>query len=463
MTAFSPYLVPTVSRNQRIDPAKVLLIINSDSALSPQVADYYQTARGLGGHRLSFALGSNPAATIASTTRYQDIVVPVANYIAAHGIEAVILSAECPAKMAAGDNYPVSAEAVLGAARYWQGRGSLGVMSYGLNLGAVLGGGHHPALNSAGGAYDTYSGLSYSTGLAGGSPVTPDGNAYDVAMQLDPWWLKQAPLVVPWGRIGYPAYGGALAERFVETKRMIDDCIWAEQQPAGPRDYFAMIADYSGNGRHQWQWYAWQMMQAAGHYCRYAMESNTGLNGAAELAWFGKHPDIDWAAFKAGAAPVAADCYLGSIIRNLAVGDVYANSLTPKRGAWAFNWTSSGNFFVANLIAKGGCAGIGPAMEPYNVGMPDDGSVLTAALRGYSLMEINWLVSPASWAMTAWGDPLYRPFPAPEINDGLLMTLTNATPSRTASVMPSNRTVTAVNTAQALTNTTPQRTATWQP
>jgi len=465
MAVIGDYLAPPVSADQRIDPAQVLLIVNSDSGISAAVADYYQAARGLGSHRLSFALGANPANNIAAANRYADIIVPVADYIAAHGIQAVICSAGVPAKFNdgntnpgfnSGNPYGISTDAMLGAARYWQALGGLGAAAYGRDLQTVLAG-HDPAKNSVGTSYTTAS----STALTGATPVTPNGNGYPVAMTFDPWWLRQGGAIIPWGRIGFPAYDGAAAETYPATVRMIDDCLWAEAQGRRSVDYFAMIADYSGNGKHPWQWYAWQMMQAAGHQCRYAHETNTGIN-ATESAWFGQAHDVDWQAFKAGTAPVAADAYLGSIIRNLPVGDAYANSLQPKRGAWAFNWTSNGNRFVANLINRGGAAGIGPAMEPYNIGMPDDGSVIAAALRGYSLGEINWLVSPASWAMTAWGDPLYRPFPAQGLVDGVSLAVTDATPARHAQPIDITRSATTTPVARGLTHTTPARTALWQ-
>lgn len=462
MATIADYLRPVRNPNDGIDPANVLLIVNSDAELSGQVADYYQTARGLGAHRLSFALGSNPNTTYSSASRYADIIVPVANYIEAHGIEAVICSASCPARFLAklsGADYPVSFESILAASRYWKSLGGIQSVNYGIDLTAILPTGHNPAANSTGADYSTFHGSGGNT--PGVTPTTPNGLGYDVAMTLDPYWIKHGPPIVAWGRLGFPAFDGAPAESYAETVRMIDDCLWAESQCKRIVDYFAMIADYSGNGRHQWQWYAWQAMKAAGHNCRYAHETNTGIN-ATESAWFGQAHDVDWQEFKAGTAPVAADCYVGSIIRNLAVGDAYANSLQPKRGAWAFNWTSQGNRFVANLIAKGGAAGIGPAMEPYNVGMPDDGSVISAALRGYSLAEINWLLSPASWAMTAWGDPLYRPFAALGLTDGNLLTVANATPAKTIGHAGIDHAAMHATPARAATNMTPTRTATWQ-
>ena len=312
---------------------------------------------------------------------------------------------------------------------------------------------------------------------------TPDSNGYYVAQTLDSNGYKQhAGSIVPWGRVGYPFTAGVVEtfgdNAYHDVKRMIDDCIFAEQQAISGKSLALGFGDYTAQGIHQLQWYAWLFAQAAGlqtnvYTCDAAGTGARGLPTAVRnnlTSWLGKGaPDYNSAAVFAGAATIAADVYLGSAVINDGVAGSgsspyknYWTSLLPKRGAWAFNWCSSGNQFVENLIRRGGAAGIGPVQEPYTIGIPEDASVMSIALKGYSLAEILYHCCLPGWAMTAYGDPLYRPFPALGLSDGIHQTLAHVTPLRNAAVTLSNRAVTAINKSRVLANATPQRVATWQ-
>jgi hypothetical protein len=185
--------------------------------------------------------------------------------------------------------------------------------------------------------------------------------------------------------------------------------------------------------------------------------------------WLGQPaPDYVSADVYNGIATIAADVYLGSAVINDGIGGTtgygkYWTSLAPKRGAWGFNWCSFGYEFIGNLIRRGGAAGIGPSKEPFAGGLPEDASVMALALQGYSLAEINWLLQPTTnFAMTAWGDPLYRPFPALGLGDGITLSVADQTPARWADMALSARTVAVSAPLRTLSDVTPHREAAWQ-
>ncbi len=465
---------------------KVLLLVNSDNILSSQVADYYQAARGLANHRLT--LTSAQMAAIATNGQ----LAVVSDYITDNNIRAVIATPGCPNTVLFNGMQATLEELCADSNRIITTNSSfLTPWQY------------FPFINtSSGGQYRPPSGYTmYSD--PDNNFKTPDGNGYYIAYHADTDYLvnrRPAPqgsayamdgryfvnlfssiTVIPtilWGRLGFPQFGGMVAETFAETKRMIDDCIWAEQQDIKSKVLALGFGDYTAQGMHQLQWYAWQFAKAKGMQANYwtCDAAGTGQRGLPAAVknnlnlWLGKQPDYSSASVYAGTASIAADAYLGSAVINDGIAGngstAYKNywtSLAPKRGAWCFNWCSSGNQMVGNVILRGGAAGIGPNKEPFTGGLPEDGSVMALALQGYSLAEINWLMQPSSnYAMTAWGDPLYRPFPAHGLADGQFLTLINSTPLHAANNQQILRVAGLLAHDRALTNITQARGAAWR-
>lgn len=483
MTSAAGYTLVTPKRPSLVD--KVLLLVNSDSALSGQVADYYQAARGLFDHRITLTGGQ--LAAISTNGKLAE----VHNYITAHNIKAVLATPGCPSTVLFnGFNATLEALCADSHRIVTTSASLLTTWQYFPFIATSAGGQYRPPTG-----YTMYADPHNSL-------KTPDGNGYYVAYDADTDYLdnrrpKQkgnayfidgqyvfypdASTSMPailWGRLGFPQFGGMPAETFAETKRMIDDCLWAEQQDMAGKSLALGFGDYTAQGMHQLQWYAWQFAQAKGLQTSYwtCDAAGTGARGLQAVvknnltAWLGKQPDYNSAAVYAGAASIAADCYLGSAVINDGIAGTgstayknYWTSLAPKRGAWCFNWCSSGNQMVGNVILRGGAAGIGPNKEPFTGGLPEDGSVMALALQGYSLAEINWLMQPSSnYAMTAWGDPLYRPFPVQGLVDGEFLTLANATPARIASYQATPHAVEMSTKGHTLTNITPLRSATWR-
>ena len=89
-------------------------------------------------------------------------------------------------------------------------------------------------------------------------------------------------------------------------------------------------------------------------------------------------------------------------------------------GAFAYHlhsWSaaslrSTNRNWVGPLLAKGVTATMGCVSEPYLVGTPDIGVVITRLIYpGFSLGEAGWAGQGfLSWQTTVVGDPLYRPF-----------------------------------------------------
>jgi hypothetical protein len=461
MTTIQDYLIPKVF--DTLDLSKVLLILNSSVSWDADIATYYQNARGLTvDHRLSFSA----AELAAPLGTGNPILNTVANYITYYGIKAVFCMPNIPQTV--GHLYSfVGAEsccfdAVFGAAIHF--KNDIGYFGYVMaNLVPLV-----AAFVDGGANYLNPSGTA-TTPQASMTLKTPDGNGYNVIKTVDP--SKFLPgngsnYVIAWGRLGYPYWNDATAiahsigkaQTYADVKRMIDDCIYAESQPIASKTFCLGFGDYVQQGTHVHQWYSWQFAKTAGLQCKvYTNDAaGTGLHGLPTnvrnnlTGWLGQpNPDYDSTAVFNGTASLVADYYSGGAVLNDGIAGVfdgvfgtsdpyaqYYNSLAPKRGAWAFNWCSAGQWFVENLIRKGGAAGIGPVFEPYTIGLPDEASVISLALKGYSLCEILLYGGPLGWAMTAFGDPMYRPFKytPPNLIIGLANTFEVFTASNTLAV-----------------------------
>lgn len=447
MNQFSPFISQKIAHDQRIKTAKTLLIYNTDSALSLQIADYYQTVRSIG-HKLGLAIGL--LSTVVANDVYADVVLPVASYIEQHNIEAVIVSVDCPMFFDAVDSgfqYGTknSFDALLGGALYCQAIGGLPLAGeWRLNA--------NEAITAKG-----FTGLSRTSTAPASEPVAPNGESYDVIISASLDKMRDgSSLFRPFGRIGVPTYSGTAAETYTETVRMIDDAIWAEQQNTvkhiaiGVHNRVNRIAP-------PWQWMAYEFAQAAGHTTDFYVNSY----GVTDQSWFDKAPAWHYSNILAGTESVVADAYIGGALVNLDINHSFKNSLSPKRGAWGWDGTSYNFEQVAALIEKGGCAGIATIQEPFENSLIDAASLMSLALKGWSLIEINYLGQNQFWRMSVYGDPLYRPFPAIGLIDGELSTITDQTPEKSVVINTAAQNISLTNSNYQISENTPSRIATW--
>ncbi len=384
---------------------KVLLIVNSDVALSETIADYYVTARGLNpAHRLTFAAGTGNKWTGTGADFYSNVVTTVADYINAHDIRAVICSAGVPVYAPKYDDDP--AQDLLTA-------NTLGHAGGCQLLGKTPEGGGNAQHWAHGYASAGTGCLIQPTKLnecrlARWEINHAAGGLEEYHPEVTPWRVLRNRWVVPFGRLGLPNVSGAPAETESETKRMIDDAIACEQYRGVP-DKTVLI------GRHDRVRPDITALQ--GEQVRRAMAARgidvQHMTNTIDAVWDDTFlPDtVDYTDFMAGSLNLDIWGLLGSAIMNEAVGAAWVNSCTFARGAWCYESTSAGFNTVINVITNGGCAGFGALYEPWSSGVPRIELVGKLLLQGKSMAEacaMGWV--KAGWAVDCFGDPLYRPF-----------------------------------------------------
>lgn len=72
---------------------------------------------------------------------------------------------------------------------------------------------------------------------------------------------------------------------------------------------------------------------------------------------------------------------------------------------------SPGDSWVSTFLAKGATVSFGPVYEPYLIGTIDLDIFMDRLLKGYNFAEAAYMATPfLSWQMVFVGDPLYTPF-----------------------------------------------------
>jgi hypothetical protein len=381
-------------------------------------------------------MGANPS-VVDGVNVFNTMIVPVADYCIANNIDAVFCSAHVwPLFLCAGSGAGIgdyiSTDAAFGAAKYFKAQGNLNLPGSAITT-SELYGTPYAVVDNFGGVLE-HPGES----RTGGEPLAPNGLSYEVAKTLIPRF-KERLSILPWGRIGLPKFTSAtVAESLAETQRMVGDALWREGQSSA-RNIVIGVGGNVGRISAPWQWMAHEMAKAAGHSTNHIL---AGYTSGTNQSWFGEAATWTQANVLAGTANVPGDAYLGGAIGNPAdTVTTLNNSLFPNRGAWGYETWSFGYRVGAALVMRGACAAIGSVSEPFASGIPDVASVMSAALKGWSLAEINWLLSPPAWMMTAFGDPLFRPFPAAGLVDGTVYTVKAVTPPRKVTNRSRTRTI----------------------
>ncbi len=381
-----------------IDPAKVLLIVNSDVALSGQAADYYVTARGLGANRITVSLGTDDTTVggadgATPATFYTNVVVPVANLIDAQGIEAVICSAAVPPLVNCIPDPTallISTASVLGAARFI--RDTEGGMVRALSTLVV-----EPQIQTQsanGWFYEPF------TFTYGSSQTTLGNNNF-----LD---FRSQGSVIPYGRLGLPKFTALHpAETLTEVQRMIDQAVAAEGQGAALGAVHFGLHDRSLPYITGYQTeIARQEASAFGLTIKHFIRTYT-------TDWPDTPPAADYTYADANAGTLNEDCagLLESAFGNQDLSANWTNSYNFLAGSWGYGATSGGADFMGNVITNGGCAAIGTIQEPQNDGVAETHSFFRGLIGGRAMCEAMYfgrLKHP--WMHECCGDPLYAPY-----------------------------------------------------
>ncbi len=413
----SDYLV-NVPRTY-IDPAKVILIVNSDQALSGQMADYYGAARGLNpAYRITKALGTGEV--VGGTdgadqqTFYDNVVVPVANFMDANETHAVVCSAEVPWRALTVDdptNPPqniccVATSSYLGCAQFV--RDTEGGPIRGVEVDGSPPGGTGPK-------YDTIEPTG-STDNSGIFWLQPEEETYgpdethwhrNAIMEYGTAPARGAITAVPSGRLGLPKFNANVPdESALETQRMIDAAIDGRGWRATGEIHFGLhdrvlpwITGYQGE-------LARRAAKAAGiswkHY-----QNVYSANWPAQT----DPVSYDYAQMMLGNLSETAFGMIGSAIMNAGMDAPWVNSYTFEEGSWGFEATSNGFELISNIIERNACAAIGSYREPYANGIPDIYALMVNILVGRPMcMAEHYARIRYPWVTTTYGEPLYAPY-----------------------------------------------------
>ena len=383
-----------------IDPQKVLVLVNSDvPSMSEPTADYYIIRRGLNAaHKMLKALGTSETVVagtdgIDPATFYNNVVLPVANYIDANDIEAVICSARVPHLTNAIPSptaTTVSTASVLGAARYI--RDTEGGMVRGTAANTI-----EPTFETMAPGTDWFYEPFDQT--FGASTTKIGNNKF-----LD---FRTQSISLPYGRIGLPRFDPLIAvENSTDTVRIIDDAI--------ANDGVGIAGGEVHLGYHDRE-----LPDITGYQAELARQALVA-HGVATKHYIRSY-SVDWPAAPAesysfanmnsGSLTETAFGMVGAAIANQPVDSPYKDSYTWVPGSWGFEATSDGMNFMGTMLKNGACAAIGATQEPQADGVNQTNLFILNLLMGRSICEAMLFgKTKLPWFMDCWGDPLYAPY-----------------------------------------------------
>lgn len=437
----------------RIDPAKVLLIINSNAAVravSEGAADYYITARGLTAHKLYFDMGTsidrrdvrvlstpvtgdsvgygttgyiNTAWTCtgvgtfggAGTQLGQGFLTAIGGYVSANAIDAVILSAATPlmvwaanlTEIASGAGYVLANQAALTASHVMHSTPQYGykhnATAQALGLGVRY---------LAAPARDAAS----RTLIPRAAPVTIDGGTAYVLPPLADYVGSWAPARerIPCGRLGFPrnpSFTTSLAtETLAEVQSIVTRALAAEAQDnRGKPVAVKTAAAYGTVTLGEINATLWELALCGvkparfGATLPYATPNNTLVytaSGPREVVDPSQPPLFGFCSHGAPSGTAGESSPIG-------IGPV--TSTDP--GAWCWPYGSGTCETTGSMFHNGkGVAGTWNAEEPVADGLPNYADGVSYLLRGHSFAEAYfWSQWQGSYGCCV-GDPLYAPY-----------------------------------------------------
>ena len=445
---------------------KVLLVVNSDSQVSIDSANYYIAARGLthsgmvNPHILSFPWG-----LLGDANPTQAQVLTVANYIVNNSIECVICSAVVPVNITNHSATPVQADAAvyvtvngvsvfnhwpplrvryatvsfancLGSSKY-----ILSTMSrvmddpWGFiwgNINSLTFTGYQTVEALLDNSINSYKKYQLNTNFdnyaqVGGTPLPGIKTDTDFITPKTFNWKTTNTKGIPFGRLGVPK--GAIntaEETFATTKRVIDDAIANEQSGVSAANLPNHIWADGNQGTSLGVWYYLRDMWPRIEIARRSMASIGCKNFIisdqdGNLGYGNTFPSYTRAQAGSGTIPNNLKP-LWSILGGFpnpdypwvpGVGSYYTvlNNFTYLPGSWGVGGYSFGLIFGADMLAKGGCAFTGCPNEPLADAPPDLDIFLQMLTKGLSMCEAAmYSHCYYMWQLDTWGDPLYRPF-----------------------------------------------------
>lgn len=405
-----------------ISTSKILIIVNSNSALSTQVADYYISARGLVSNKLSFSFSSTLSIGHSEAIAIHN---SVGSYIINNSIEAVICSADVPHSYTGYDGVSRCFSNALGISRLNYAATSLPPTMYG-DLDSLL---VTNGIKSSG-YYEVKQDLSLTTSITSGNTLT--------VLKVISTDYKKPTLPIPWGRLGIPKYHSYYPdESFTTTKRIIDDAIFCEKAdnfinaPIHVQYNDINYGSYNAVWRDNFPFTEWGRRELTSIGAHNFKVCTTGfsvpiyrINGAVLDAYSGLVDNSNYYFISDYDQNIIAGNkrqlwgYLGGA-RNLYGAtssdgsnfNSHANCYEFIKGSWTCGGMSYGcSEFGARALLDGACSVVGTINEPYGDALPDIYNFCSGLKAGLSMCEAMLLSTKHFyWQMDCWGDPLYRP------------------------------------------------------
>lgn len=472
---------------QNIDASKVLLIVNSNSALSQAAADYYRTARGLGNHSISYGFSRTDLSIPVSEAR--QLALLVADYLELHDIDAIVVSADVPAGVynaafsftgGGGANNTIGLCNYLSMCKYEKTYGvSISYAAYLLfqstGPGAVNNEPYYLPMDfryrhsdnllidftNADWASDPNNVIVPGYGSIPFTSIYVDYTAFTRFGVLNDWQMVRDTVLV--GRLGYARIRSFLpAESLPAIQQMVNSAIAAE---SAPKNYAAPIhLNWHADFDVTYSLYVTSVLQLAGF-------TNIKNSQDGGFGWMQSPPSIDYlrsnypAAIPAGSKDLFAFFGFWNNLSTSATFAAAASAWNFLPGSFSIGGASFGlsEFGVRNLL-DGASAAIGCVYEPYSGALAHKDICIDLLLNGAAMIELVPYCSKSNtyWQNECWGDPLYSPFPATGLSDGEFLSVTDATPSRAATAITPARAAQTMTAAFSVTDSTPTRSATWQ-
>lgn len=395
-----------------LDKSKVLLLYNTDVALSGAVADYYIAARQLTPRKLGFAWGTNMQNSSAITLAH---IITVANYVIANGIQAVYMAPMTPNGVLRGGTV-ISSDNVMATSILWKQLNSVSTVS--------LGGKDVDYINSAAGfpyRTKTYHSTWTPTSAEDGLATTLSVGRY--ASDAFASFSLAGSAVQLHGRIGFASLDIAKQPdpTFARCKEIIDTAIASERGvtelaglPVHFFNYYGNIADgpYS-NAR------AWQELSKYG-FKKLVVSDGTGN----DIPYFAvrDYPQEAITGATGQAVPKEDVFAMLGFCSNYGRSTYYSGNVDTGWSSWgnllpgAFaaggaSWGLAGPFYELLRRPAGMVTAIGCYYEPFASAMVNTHTLTKYLLLGFSMSEAMMISNcQYGWMLSCWGDPMYAPF-----------------------------------------------------